>query len=139
MSNSKLQQSQIPVKSISQMWSLVNGGSLSIDQTAHAHDVIRQMFMTQQQAAIEKLNCSLVSAGTSSKNGKDGECIGAHSVLASDFIRSKEQGMISLDEVNTINSTRSNQRQQDRFLDTAGMLGDAARARPCEIDTPYQK
>lgn len=117
---------------IKDMWSLVNSGKLNPDQTAKAHEIIRKMFMEQQQQKIAKKNCGMVSAGGSS-------CVSR--VLASDFIRDKHDGMSSVGSADN-NSTRAdhlNQRQQDRFYDTAGMLGEAARSRPCEIDTPYQK
>jgi hypothetical protein len=121
---------------IQDMWSIVNSGKLDPDQTAKAHEIIRKMFMEQQQKQIAKKNCELVK-----RNGSS--CISR--VLASDFIRDKHDEMRSVegaDSNNTTNSTRAdhlNQRQQDRFHDTAGMLGEAAKARPCEIDTPYQK
>lgn len=113
------------------LWKLVNGGRLTADDQALAHEHIRRLFMSGKQTAIATKNCSLQGANGSS-------CIGVD-IHASDFIRGQSEGVQPVDVPSQSKADRLNQRQLDRFNDTAGMLGDAARARPCEIDTPYSK
>lgn len=116
------------------LWKLVNSGKLTSENQALAHEQIRKLFMSSKQTSIVNKNCSLQGANGSS-------CIGVD-VQASDFIRGQGEGVKSVDAPTMASQSKAdrlNQRQLDRFNDTAGMLGDAARARPCEIDTPYSK
>lgn len=119
--------------SVSQLWGIINSRKLTAEEQSKIHERIRHAFMNEKEQSTNLNNCNLQRKGANA-------CIGS-TVLATDFIKDQEN-YIPLSDIKPIEISRAerlNQRQLDRFSDTAGLLGSAAKAKPCEIDTPYSK
>jgi hypothetical protein len=118
--------------SVSQLWALINSHKLTAEEQSNIHERIRLAFMNEKQKSTNQNNCRLQGKGGSA-------CIG--SILATDFIHAKGD-KLPLTDIKPVETSRAellNQRQLDRFSDTAGLLGSAAKAKPCEFDTPYAR